>query len=328
MARLREAELIAGMAARDRAVLARIITLFESERPADRVLAEAVLDAALVAQRARASRAMRVGITGPPGVGKSTLIEALGVLTVERGASLAVLAVDPSSQATGGSILGDKTRMPTLATLERAFVRPSPSGKHLGGVAARTREALSVCEAFGFDVVIVETVGVGQSETEVATMVDTFVLLAQPGAGDELQGMKRGIMELCDLVVVNKADGEHLGPAREAASELRAALRLFGPRPSGLVPEVLLASALRGEGIGELHAALAARHARLSAGTWLSLRDAEDRRRLFHTLLGDRLQRDFRAVHGERVDALTRAVTDGDLTPTRALAELFGSPVS
>ena len=328
MARLLESAAIEGLRRGDRAVLARIITLLESTRAEDRVLAERVLDEALEGENQRSRPAIRVGITGPPGVGKSTLIEALGMQIIQRGMALAVLAIDPSSQRTGGSILGDKTRMPRLAVEPRAFVRPSPAGPHLGGVAARTREAVLVCEAFGFDVVIVETVGVGQSETDVATMVDTFVLLAQPGAGDELQGVKRGIMEMCDLVVVTKADGDHLAKARDAAVDLRAALRVFGPRPSGLPPQLLLASGLTGEGVPELLTEIVQHHQHFHASGRLSTWHADERRRFFRALVDERIARVFQTTHGRALAELEAQVAQGALTPTRALDILFSSTTS
>ncbi len=323
MARLLERDAVEGLRAADRAVLARIITLLESTRDADRALAETVLDEALVQERARPRPAIRVGITGPPGVGKSTLIEALGKHILERGLRLAVLAIDPSSQRTGGSILGDKTRMPQLAVEPRAFVRPSPSRAHLGGVAARTREAVLVCEAFGFDVVIVETVGVGQSETDVATMVDTFVLLAQPGAGDELQGVKRGIMEACDLVVVTKADGDHVTKARDAATDLQSALRVFGPRPAGLTPQVLLASGLTGVGIPELLTAIVQHHDHVQSRGGVLARHADDRLRFFRALIHEHLERVFLRTHAEALADLEARVARGELTPTRAMEQLL-----
>src|SRR5690606_24017218 len=191
----------------------------------------------------------RIGITGTPGVGKSSFIETLGLYLIEAGHRVAVLAVDPSSPRTGGSILGDKTRMARLSQEERAFIRPSPSGGSLGGVAHRTRETMLVCEAAGYDVVIVETVGVGQSETTVASMVDFFAVLLQPGAGDELQGMKKGVLELADALVVNKADGDLLAAAHRARSEYKHALALLQPASPNWRPPVLLVSARTGEGI-------------------------------------------------------------------------------
>lgn len=240
--------LAAAVTTGDRRALARAITLVESTRPDHRDQALELLDALLP----HAGGAIRVGISGSPGVGKSTFIEALGLHVVEAGHRLGVLAVDPSSRRSGGSILGDKTRMVDLVRHEAAFIRPSPAGTTLGGVARRTREAMLLCEAAGFDVVFVETVGVGQSETAVADLVDLFVLLVAPGGGDDLQGIKRGIMELADLVVVNKADGDLADAAGRTAADYRNALGLMRPRWDGTPPPVLTASALTRRGVDEI----------------------------------------------------------------------------
>lgn len=242
------AALAEGIAAGDRRSLARAITLLESTRPAHRDDADALVAALLPATGA----SLRIGISGPPGVGKSTVIEALGLHVVDRGHRLAVLAVDPSSTVSGGSILGDKTRMMELGRRPEVFIRPSPGGGELGGVARRTREAMLACEAFGHDVVIVETIGVGQSEVAVADMVDVFVMLASPGGGDELQGIKRGIMELADLVVVNKADGDLAAAAGRTAADYRNALHLLRPRWRAWTPRTMTCSALEGRGVAEL----------------------------------------------------------------------------
>jgi LAO/AO transport system kinase len=239
------AALAEGIRGGDRRSLAQAITLVESTRPDHRDQAVELLDTLLP----HTGDSARLGISGSPGVGKSTFIEALGLHVVDAGHRVAVLAVDPSSRRSGGSILGDKTRMVELVRHESAFIRPSPAGTTLGGVARRTREALLLCEAAGFDVVIVETVGVGQSETAVADLVDLFVLLVAPGGGDDLQGIKRGIMELADLVVINKADGDQLAVAGRTAADYRNALGLMRPRWDGRAPEVLTASALKGDGI-------------------------------------------------------------------------------
>jgi len=237
----------------DRRALARAITLVESTRPDHRVEAEALLAEVLP----HVGGATRVGISGAPGAGKSTFIEALGTHLVADDHRVAVLAVDPSSTRSGGSILGDKTRMEQLTRSPDAFVRPSPTGGTLGGVARRTREALLLCEAAGFDVVLVETVGVGQSEVKVAAMVDLFLVLVAPGGGDELQGLKRGIMELADLVVVNKADGDLAAVAAHTAADYAAALHLVRPRIPAWTPRVLTCSALTGVGIPDIWAAVA-----------------------------------------------------------------------
>jgi LAO/AO transport system kinase len=252
--------LAAAVAEGDRRALARAITLVESSRSDHRARAATLLDAVL----ARTGRAVRIGISGPPGVGKSTFIEALGSHVLAAGHRLAVLAVDPTSARTGGSILGDKTRMETLARSADAFIRPSPSGGELGGVARRTREAALLCEAAGFDVVLIETVGVGQSELAVADLVDLFVLLASPGGGDDLQGIKRGIMELADLVVVTKADGDLEPAARHAAADLRRALQLMRPKHDGLETATYLVSSPTGRGIGEVWTHLTDAHHHLA----------------------------------------------------------------
>jgi len=240
---------VEGVLRGDRTVLARAITLIESERPEDAEAAAAVLDAVLP----RAGGARRVGITGVPGVGKSTFIDTLGLhLVRERGERLAVLSVDPSSPVSGGSILGDKTRMERLALEEAAYIRPSPSRGVLGGVARRTRETILLCEAAGFTTILVETVGVGQSETAVRGMTDFFLLLMLPGAGDELQGVKRGIIEMVDAIAINKADGDMQPRAERARVEYRAALHLFPAPADGWAPPVLTCSAITGQGIAAL----------------------------------------------------------------------------
>ncbi len=236
------ADYVAGVTAGDRATLARAITLVESARADHQAQAREVL-----AQLAgRTGRAWRVGITGTPGVGKSSLVEALGTRLTAEGRRVAVLAVDPSSALTGGSILGDKTRMARLSVDPNAFVRPSPTSGTLGGVARQTRESLLLCEAAGFDVVLVETVGVGQSEITVAGMTDFFLALMLPGAGDELQGIKRGVLELADAIAVNKADGDNVTRANQAAQEYRNALRYLTPRQPWWTPRVITCSALTG----------------------------------------------------------------------------------
>jgi len=238
--------LVDGVLARQLRPLAKTITLIESQRADHQVRAQAVLDALLP----HSGGAMRVGISGVPGVGKSTFIEALGLYLIEQGLRVAVLAVDPSSSLTGGSILGDKTRMERLSQNPAAFIRPSPSAGSLGGVAEKTRETLLVCEAAGFDVIIVETVGVGQSETAVANMTDIFCLLQLPNAGDDLQGIKKGIMELADLVVVNKADID-AAAAMRAQAQLKSALHMLRPASPNWSPPVLTLSALKKQGIVE-----------------------------------------------------------------------------
>ncbi|TYO99207.1 methylmalonyl-CoA mutase metallochaperone MeaB [Geothermobacter ehrlichii] len=244
---IRIKELAAGVRAGNIRSLAKAITLVESRSPDHSLAATTLLDELLPA----AGNAIRIGISGVPGVGKSTFIEALGLYLTGRGHRVAVLAVDPSSQLSGGSILGDKTRMEELSRDPNAFIRPSPSGDTLGGVARKTRETMLVCEAAGYNVIIVETVGVGQSEITVASMVDLFVLLQLPGAGDELQGIKKGVMEIADLILINKAEGDNRPRAELAKSQIETALHIMQPKSSSWQVPVLLCSALKGEGIAE-----------------------------------------------------------------------------
>ena len=266
--------LVATLKAGDRRALARAITLVESTRPDHRDAATALL-ANLTAE---GDNTIRVGISGVPGVGKSTFIERLGNHVIDEGHRVAVLAVDPSSTVSGGSILGDKTRMPELTAREEAFIRPSPAGKTLGGVTRRTREAILLCEAAGFDVVIVETVGVGQSETAVADMTDMFVLLLLPGGGDELQGIKRGIIELADLVVVNKADGEMVQAAGRAAADYQNALQFMRPRQDDWEVPVQTCSALTGANIAEVWSTIREFHREMSTRGAVAERRAEQAR--------------------------------------------------
>ncbi len=242
------ASLAKAVRAGERRALARAITLIESTRPDHREQAEVLLERLLP----ETGGSIRIGISGTPGVGKSSFIEAFGLYAIDQGHKVAVLAVDPTSERSGGSLLGDKTRMEKLSVHANAFIRPSPTSGTLGGVARRTREAILATEAAGFDVVLIETVGVGQSETAVSHMADLFLLLIQPAGGDELQGLKRGIMELADLVVVNKADGELIPAATRAVSDYRAALQLLRPPEEGWAPQVLRCSALTGDGIAEV----------------------------------------------------------------------------
>src|SRR3984885_15149081 len=238
-----------GILSGDRAILARAVTMIESGLPSDRPLAEQIVEDCLP----HSGQSVRIGITGVPGAGKSSLIETLGTYLIQgKNQKVAVLAIDPSSQISGGSILGDKTRMPRLAASEQAFIRPSPSRGIPGGVAQRTREVMLLCEAAGFQNILVETVGVGQSETAVHDMVDFFLLIALTGAGDELQGMKRGVMELADAVVINKADGANRAAAERARIDAQNALHYFPAAASGWTPRVLTCSAQTGEGIAEL----------------------------------------------------------------------------
>jgi LAO/AO transport system kinase len=314
-------ELAAAVRRRDRAALPRAITLVESTRPDHREQAQQLL----LALMPDAGSAHHVGITGVPGAGKSTTIEALGMYLIERGHRVAVLAVDPSSTRTGGSILGDKTRMPRLAVHEDAYIRPSPTSGTLGGVAKATRETIVLLEAAGFDVILVETVGVGQSEVAVANMVDTFVFLTLARTGDQLQGIKKGVLELADIVVVNKADGEHVREARKAARDLSGAIRLIYPRKTLWRPPVLTMSALEGTGLEELWETVerhqkvlseagefeARRRAQQVDWTWQMVRD---------TVLDRMLSNP--AVRKARAE-VERQVLAGELTPAMAAQQIL-----
>ncbi len=307
----------------DRRAVAKTITLLESTRTDLHAEGQALLERLLPAT----GGSRRLGITGSPGVGKSTFIEALGLHLIGAGHRVAVLAVDPTSPVSGGSILGDKTRMERLAQDERAFIRPSPSGGSLGGVAQRTRESMLVCEAAGFDVVIVETVGIGQSEVAVAAMVDSFVVLLQPGAGDELQGIKKGVIELADLLVVNKADGEELPLARRTQSDYAHALALLRPARGGWHPKVLLASARTGEGIAEVWRTAVAHQTALEAAGELAAKRRGQARAWMWSLVEESLRDGFRAhpAVAERIPVLEREVEEQKTTPAAAARALLAA---
>jgi LAO/AO transport system kinase len=319
------AELAASIVAGDRRALARAITLIESARTDHRAQAVALFDA--LAGVAGGRQALRIGLSGTPGVGKSTLIEALGLRLTAGGHRVAVLAVDPSSARSGGSILGDKTRMELLSRDPRAFIRPSPSQAQLGGVARRTREAIALCEAAGFDVVIVETVGVGQSETMVAEMTDVFLLLIAPAGGDELQGVKRGIMEAADIILVNKADGELAAQAVRTCADYAGALRLMRQRagdPEGY-PMALTVSAVTGAGLDEAWGAVTAlARWRRESGVWDATRAAQARHWFREELRAEILAR-IAADPGlrARMEAAEEEVAAGRIGPAAAAAEVL-----
>jgi LAO/AO transport system kinase len=306
--------LAAAVMSGDRRALARAITLVESERDADVAEADALLDAILP----RTGNALRLGVTGPPGAGKSTLIDALGRQLIERGERVAVLAIDPSSRVSGGSVLGDKTRMARLSADARSFIRPTPSRGASGGVARHTREAQLLCEAAGYTVVIVETVGVGQGELAASNLSDCLLLVLHPGAGDDLQGMKRGILELADVIALNKADTER-ERAEAAAAELTRALSLFARHGTSADPVVLVTSALSGLGVPELCTALADRASSERESGTLARRRTDGLRAWLHeeleALLRERLRR---ANVSAELAELERAVESSRLTPRRA----------
>lgn len=311
-------ELAAGVAASDRRALARAITLVESTRPDDRQVAAQLLDDLLP----RTGGAIRVAITGSPGSGKSTFIEALGLHLVATRHRVAVLAVDPSSVIGGGSVLGDKTRMDELSRSPDAFVRPSPSAGSVGGVARRTREALLLCEAAGYDVVLVETVGIGQSETAVAEVVDVMVLVTAPGGGDELQGIKRGIMEWADLVIVNKADGDLQPAADRAVSDLRRAMALLRGRHAGWVREVVRVSSTEGTGVEDAWAAVVRLHHYLRENGGLDRLREEQAVSWMWDEVRQALVDDARSRFGDAATVVD-AVRRGDLAPTSGAQELL-----
>jgi LAO/AO transport system kinase len=305
----------------DRRALARAITLIESTRRDHRAEAGALLEGLMP----HTGGAIRVGISGAPGVGKSTFIEALGNHVIDQGLSIAVLTVDPSSAISGGSILGDKTRMETLARRPEAFIRSSPSGTTLGGVTRRSRETLLLCEAAGFDVILVETVGVGQSETKVAEMTDMFVLLLQPGAGDELQGIKRGIMELADLVLVNQADDGRVELANHSAADYRHALQLLRPRSTEWKVEVATCSARDNVGIDQAWDAVTRHQQALSSSGELESLRAGQARAWLWSEVQDSLVADLRQKlgTGHRISELETAVAEGRVPATLAADELL-----
>jgi LAO/AO transport system kinase len=308
------------LVAGDRAALARAITLIESRKPAHQEMARALMQAVLP----RTGRAIRVGITGVPGVGKSTLIDTLGSNLTAEGHRIAVLAIDPSSTRTGGSILADKTRMARLANDPSAFIRPSPASGTLGGVATRTRETMLLCEAAGFDVILVETVGIGQSETAVADMTDFFLVLMLPGAGDELQGIKKGVLELADMIAINKAEGEGRGRAEAAKAEYLAALHILQPASATWSPPVVLVSGLANQGLDAMWGQVVEHRQRMQASGAFEAKRRAQQMKWMWTMLEDRLRSRLRADANVKrhVAALEARVANGELAPTLAAEEI------
>ena len=308
-------EVIAG----NRSALARAITLVESTLVKHQQETQSILQDILP----YSGQSLRIGITGVPGVGKSTFIEALGKHLTGLGIKVAVLAIDPSSEKSGGSILGDKTRMYELSVDDLAFIRPSPTAGSLGGVAKKTRESIFLCEAAGYEVILIETVGVGQSETAVHSMVDVFVLLMLAGAGDELQGIKRGIMEMADILLINKADGDNLILAKKAESQYKTALHLFPPNPNGWTPQVGICSALEKQHIDQAWETIKAyRKWTQERGTLQSQRQ-EQNRYWFHQTIKARLEDDFYSQYHSQIAQLEQEVMDAKLSPSQALQHLF-----
>jgi LAO/AO transport system kinase len=319
--RLTVEDYVAGVLAGDRAVLARAITLVESNSPLHEALAQEVLNRLLP----HTGKAKRIGITGVPGVGKSTFIEMFGGFLVDRGHKLAVLTIDPTSARSGGSILGDKTRMEKLCVSPNAFIRPTPSGDNLGGVARRTRETMLLCEAAGFDTIIVESVGVGQSEITLHSMVDFFLLLLLPGAGDELQGIKKGIVEMADLVLINKADGENRRRAEQARADQGAALHYMQPAIPGWKTEVALVSGLTGEGVPEVWECIEKFYAELEPKGVVAQRRRQQTLEWLGALIHDELRRRFE--HDPRVTeklpGIKEALLRGEMTAVSAAKNLL-----
>ena len=325
MARVRkwlsEEELKEGILSSDRVILSRAITLIESSLSADRLTGDHIINQIL----AYTGKSLRIGITGVPGVGKSTFIESFGLTLCDMGHKVAVLAVDPSSQKSGGSILGDKTRMERLSNHKNAFIRPSPTGQSLGGVANKTRETLLLCEAAGFDIILIETVGVGQSEVTVKGMVDFFLLLMLAGAGDELQGIKKGIMEMADAVVINKADGENIIASKQAKIEYENALHLFPPSGSGWYPRVLTCSAVKNEGLMNIwEIILEFRNKTKESGYFDHKRQQQNIDWMHESIKNSLLANFFEdGVINKKLKELTQKVIEGLMTPQSAANQLL-----
>lgn len=312
----------AGILNGDRVLLSRAITFVESHLPSHQKIAQELIDFCMPHAE---DKALKIGITGSPGVGKSTFIEALGTYLIEQEQKLAVLAVDPSSQVSKGSILGDKTRMEKLANHPNAFVRPSPAGLTLGGVAQKTRETIILCEAAGYETIFIETVGVGQSEIAVHSMVDCFLLLLLPGAGDDLQGIKRGIVEMADIILVNKAEEDRLQLAKASQRAYKNALHLFPPKENNWIPQVLICSALQNQYIEEAWKKIMAFKKHNKANGYLQHRRTEQSRYWLHESINHRLNQLFQnnEVVAEKLSAIEADVVAGKLSPFRAAEYLI-----
>ena len=314
-------QIIDGIRRGDRYILGRAITLVESKKADHQEAAREIIEACLPFS----GKSLRIGITGTPGVGKSTFIEALGLHLNQQNKKIAVLAIDPTSQRSRGSILGDKTRMEKLAASETAFIRPSPAGETLGGVARKTRETIILCEAAGYEVIFVETVGVGQSETAVHSMVDFFLLLLMPGAGDELQGIKRGVVEMADLIAVNKADGDRLPAAKKAKQEYRNALHLYPPKESQWIPKAVLCSALEGTGIPKIWQLIQEYYQQMAANGFFDQNRSQQARFWLRETLNNRLLELFNQhpVVKTQMQVIEQAVLEGKKSPFQGAEELL-----
>jgi LAO/AO transport system kinase len=314
-------EYVQGIRSGDRTMLSQAITLIESSKEEYRSMGQEILEACLP----ETGNSIRVGITGVPGVGKSTFIEAVGQLLIKKGKRIAVLTIDPSSSLSKGSILGDKTRMHTLSTSEHAFIRPSPTSGTLGGVSQKTRETMLLCEAAGFDTIFIETVGVGQSETTVHSMVDFFLLLMLAGAGDELQGIKRGIMEMADLIAINKAEGENIKPAERAKREYENALSLFPPSLSKQKTKVVTCSALKGSGIEELWSDIETYIDNIKANNYFNKQRDEQALFWMHETIEYQIKHSFYS-HPEvskKLKSIQEEVQGGKISPFKAANDLL-----
>ena len=318
---LSAAILFEGLHRQNIASLSTAITLLESTRKDDKIIAKELISLCLP----QSGNSIRIGITGVPGVGKSTFIEAFGKVLLNDGKKVAVLAIDPSSEFSGGSILGDKTRMEELSQLDNVFIRPSPAGKTLGGVAQKTRESILLCEAAGFDIILIETVGVGQSETMVHSMVDFFLLLMLSGAGDELQGIKRGIMEMADTLVITKADGDNLQKAKLASREYQNALHLFPPNPNEWIPKSMICSSTTGENISKLLKIIHSFVNQTKINGWFEKkRHTQDKFWFTETLKELILNQFFNDTKiGEKIDTIESQIIEGKISSFQAAEELF-----
>jgi LAO/AO transport system kinase len=314
---------VSGILAGDRTLLSRAITLVESELPAHQETARSIIEACLP----HSGKSIRIGITGVPGVGKSTFIEALGKHITAEDHQLAVLAIDPSSQQTGGSILGDKTRMEALASDPKAYIRPTPSRGSLGGVARKTRETILLCEAAGFDVIFIETVGVGQSEIAVHSMVDFFLLLMLAGAGDELQGIKRGIMEMADAIAITKTDGDNIGASNSARLEYKNALHLFPPTKTGWIPRAETCSSYTGTGINKIWDIIQEHHLLVKTKGFFAEKRNEQARFWMHETISEELKNRFynNPEMVKKIEAVEADVLSGKISPSAAAQLLLNS---